>query len=224
MRKLALIVVLILVAVPIAFARPHHWMIAQAKLADLVPASAPATTATAGLQATPWAHSLIAAAEAQIGVTTIYDGTYRKLAYPGGDVERVRGVCTDVLVRALRDAHGLDLQKAVHEDMKRAFSSYPANWGLTRPDSNIDHRRVPNLRRFFARRGAELAPESDFLPGDIVTWMLGPGLPHIGIVSERLSADGSRPLIVHNVGAGTRLDDFLHSYPITGHYRIEGRL
>ena len=131
------------------------------------------------------------------------------------------------MIRALRDAHGLDLQRAVHEDMKRAFRDYPANWGLTRPDRNIDHRRVPNLRRFFARKGAALpAPNEDtaFLPGDLVTWTLGPGLPHIGIVSNRLVPGTDRPLIIHNVGAGARIEDFLMRYPMTGHYRIEGKL
>lgn len=210
----------------VGLTRPHPVLIAQAKLTDTVPTQAPATPAqtrpTSG-----WARALIYAAQAQIGVTTIYDGSYQSLPYPGGDVARERGVCTDVVIRALRDAHSYDLQQHVHRDMKRAFSKYPAIWGLSRPDRNIDHRRVPNLRRFFARLGAELpapTPDTEFQPGDLVTWTLGPGLPHIGIVSDRFAPGTERPLILHNVGAGARLDDFLLSYPMTGHYRIEGRL
>ena len=178
-------------------------------------------------QASEWSTRLISAAQQQIGVTTIYDGAYQSLAYPGGDIARDRGVCTDVVIRALRDAHGIDLQQVVHRDMKRAFGQYPKIWGLKRPDRNIDHRRVPNLRRFFARHGAELpppTPDSRFLPGDLVTWTLGPGLPHIGIVSDRLVPGTTRPLIIHNVGAGARIEDFLLRYPMTGHYRVEGKL
>ncbi|MDQ2089566.1 DUF1287 domain-containing protein [Marimonas arenosa] len=221
-----LMVLLALTLAAIGFARPHNLSIAQAKLTDAVPLPA-TTTSPMSLFSSDWARALIAAAETQIGVTTIYDGSYQSLAYPGGDVPRTRGVCTDVIIRALRDAHGIDLQKTVHEDMTRAFSAYPANWGLTRPDRNIDHRRVPNLRRFFARHGAELpspTPETEFHPGDLVTWTLGPGLPHIGIVSDRLVPGTDRPLILHNVGAGARLEDFLHAYPMTGHYRLENRL
>ena len=226
MQETALALVLIFAAEPLAFAKPHHWLVLHAKLSDLVPASAPAQPGPS-LPASAWAQALIAAAEVQIGVTTIYDGSYQRLAYPGGDIDRARGVCTDVIIRALRDAHGFDLQQAVHEDMKRAFSAYPKNWGLSRPDRNIDHRRVPNLRRFLARRGAQQpapTPDSDFRPGDLVTWMLGPGLPHIGIVSDRLVPGTARPLILHNVGAGARLEDFLLAYPMTGHYRLENRL
>lgn len=173
--------------------------------------------------ADPWSSALIAAARDQIGVTVIYDGAYQSIPYPGGDIDRRRGVCTDVLIRALRDAHGFDLQKVVHEDMSRAFSAYPAIWGLTRPDDNIDHRRVPNLRRYFERQGAALpapGPDTTFLPGDIVTFTLGPGTPHIGIVSDRMAQGGTRPLILHNVGAGTQEEDFLTRYPMTGHYRL----
>jgi uncharacterized protein YijF (DUF1287 family) len=168
------------------------------------------------------ADRLVAAARKQVGVTLTYDAAYSRLDYPGGDVPRERGVCTDVLVRAYRDGLGIDLQVLVHEDMRRAFSAYPPLWGLKKTDRNIDHRRVPNLQAFFKRAGAALAVSengADYLPGDIVSQMLPGNLPHIGIVADERSSDGSRPLVVHNIGAGARLEDVLFSYEITGHYR-----
>jgi len=159
--------------------------------------------------------ALLRAARQQIGVTTGYDGRYRALAYPGGDFDRASGVCTDVIIRALRDAHGFDLQKAVHIDMSTEFEAYPPRWGLTRPDRNIDHRRVPNLETFFARAGAEIAL-SDRAAGDIVSMRLANGLPHIAILAAAGSdgtgagetgpnvtgAGGDR--VIHNIGAGAR--------------------
>lgn len=168
------------------------------------------------------ADRLVAAARKQVGVTLTYDAAYSRLNYPGGDVPRERGVCTDVLIRAYRDGLGIDLQVLVHEDMRRAFSAYPALWGLKKTDRNIDHRRVPNLQAFFKRAGAALAPSengADYLPGDIVSQMLPGNLPHIAIVANERSSDGSRPLVVHNIGAGARLEDVVFAYPITGHYR-----
>jgi uncharacterized protein YijF (DUF1287 family) len=150
-----------------------------------------------------------------------YDGRYLKIAYPGGDVPDNIGVCTDVVIRSYRKI-GIDLQKKVHEDMQAHFSVYPNNWGLKRPDTNIDHRRVPNLQVFFRRHGKELPvtkDAQDYKAGELVTWMLPGNLPHIGIVTDRRSADGKRPLIVHNVGRGTELEDMLFRYPITGHYK-----
>ncbi len=147
-----------------------------------------------------------------------YDGSYRRIPYPGGDVPDGVGVCTDVVIRSYRAA-GIDLQREVHEDMTTVFSQYPALWGLRRPDPNIDHRRVPNLRAFFRRRGAELPVTAEYLPGDVVTWKLASGRPHIGLVIDRRVADGTRPLIVHNVGAGPQVDDALLRYRLTGHYR-----
>jgi uncharacterized protein len=165
---------------------------------------------------------LTEAARDQIGVTVTYDPAYSALAFPGGDLPRERGVCTDVVIRALRDGWGIDLQLAVNRDMKAAFSAYPALWGLTTTDRNIDHRRVPNLQTLFTRIGADL-PLTDgpapYLPGDIVTWTLPGNLSHIGIVSDRRTADGT-PLILHNIGAGAQEEDILFSYPMTGHYRI----
>jgi len=165
---------------------------------------------------------LIEAARSQIGVTKYYDGAYVRLAYPNGDVAIERGVCTDVVVRAYRQAFRYDLQKNVHEDMKQSFSSYPKNWGLTQPDANIDHRRVPNLQTFFTRKGA-LINERDaqnFKPGDLVTQMIGGRLPHIGIISNKRNAKGTRYLVIHNIGGGTQEEDILTAYPITGHYRF----
>ncbi|MEH8018245.1 DUF1287 domain-containing protein [Rheinheimera muenzenbergensis] len=153
-----------------------------------------------------------------------YDGRYLRIAYPNGDVPADIGVCTDVVIRSYR-ALGIDLQQLVHEDMRADFELYPSKriWGLTRPDSNIDHRRVPNLQTFFSRHGTRLAISrqgSAYQPGDLVTWMLPGNLPHIGIVVNKRSDDGQRPLIVHNIGAGPVLADMLFDYNITGHYRF----
>jgi uncharacterized protein len=164
---------------------------------------------------------LIASARAQIGVTTLYDGAYVQLSYPGGDVSKDRGVCTDVVIRAMRGV-GIDLQREIHEDMKRAFSAYPRLWNLRAPDRNIDHRRVPNLARLFERRGKKLQLSKDpnaFRPGDFVTCTVPPHLPHIMIVSDRKTADGSRPLVIHNIGRGAQEEDRLFEFELTGHYR-----
>jgi uncharacterized protein YijF (DUF1287 family) len=169
---------------------------------------------------------LVAAARAQIGVVRVYDPTYFGLSYPGGDVPADRGVCTDVVVRALR-TQGLDLQQAIHEDMRAHFDVYPRQWGLSRPDRNIDHRRVPNQMRWFTRQGWEQdigQSADDFSPGDIVAWKLtDSGLLHIGIVSDRRSHDGT-PLILHNINAGTQENDLLFHHAIIGHYRAPGTL
>lgn len=163
---------------------------------------------------------LVEAARRQVGVTTRYDGGYTRIAYPGGDVPMDRGVCTDVIVRAYRRL-GIDLQRLVHEDMQRAWPAYPKLWRLTAPDANIDHRRVPNLGKFFARHGETLdaaARADPYKPGDLVTWRLPLGHPHIGIVSDRRSARGL-PLVIHNIGAGAQEEDILFAFTITGHYR-----
>jgi uncharacterized protein len=176
--------------------------------------------AQTAVPADPAAANLIAAARAQIGVTMTYDPAYTALAFPNGDVPRGKGVCTDVIIRAYRDALGLDLQALVNADMRAAFGQYPTIWGLSRPDKNIDHRRVPNLRKFFTRAEAELPVPRDFAdwqPGDVVTSMVGGRLPHIGIVSDRRAGD--RPLIIHNIGRGTQEEDILPHHPINGRYR-----
>lgn len=160
-------------------------------------------------------------ARRQIGVTVEYDSAYVGLAYPGGDVPEERGVCTDVVIRALR-LLDFDLQKEVHEDMKRNFAAYPKYWGLKRPDKNIDHRRVPNLQTFFKRRGWGLPVSrnaADYKPGDLVTCLVGDSLPHIMIVSDRRNEAGI-PLVIHNIGVGTEEEDCLFTFPLTGHYRV----
>jgi uncharacterized protein len=170
-----------------------------------------------------WAIKLIAAAESQIGITLIYDPAYVGLKFPGGDVPKERGVCTDVIVRAYRDAFDYDLQRQVNKDMKAYFNAYPKIWGLKRTDRNIDHRRVPNLQTFFKRQGASLPVSDrpgDYLPGDIVSQMLPGNLPHMAIVTHRLSPGGKRPMLVHNIGAGARLEDRLFEFEITGRYRF----
>ena len=166
------------------------------------------------------AQQFVAAAVAQTQTAVIYDGSYRRIPYPGGDVPETIGVCSDVVIRAYRKL-GVDLQVRVHEDMKQAFGSYPQLWGLSGPDHNIDHRRVPNLQTFLRRAGAELPVSSEaasYGTGDLVTWMLPGNLPHIGIVTDQKSARGV-PLIVHNIGRGPEIEDVLFAYPITGHYR-----
>lgn len=171
---------------------------------------------------TPFAQQTVVAASSQIGVTTGYDPAYVSLSYPKGDLPRRTGVCTDVVIRALRDAHGIDLQERVHRDMKANFAAYPQNWGLSRPDPNIDHRRVPNLRRYFERQGASLPVSRDpntYIAGDIVSWMLPGNLTHIGIVSDTRTADGT-PLIIHNIGQGAREENILFAFEVTGHYRL----
>ncbi|MFO1489735.1 MAG: DUF1287 domain-containing protein [Kiritimatiellia bacterium] len=171
----------------------------------------------------PAAPDLVASARAQVGVTVGYDPAYRKLDYPDGDVPETTGVCCDVVVRALRKSHQLDLQQLVHEDMKANFSLYPANWGLKKTDRNIDHRRVPNLQTFFKRRGWSLAvtdQPGDYASGDIVTCLLPGNLPHIMIVSDRKNADG-RPLVIHNIGRGAQEEDRLFDFKLTGHYRVK---
>ena len=169
----------------------------------------------------PSIRAVVDAARGQVNVTTIYDPAYVQLAYPGGDVPRDRGVCTDVVIRAFRAA-GVDLQQAVHEDMRRAFKAYPRRWGLSRPDTNIDHRRVPNLMVYFERQGKSVEIGSDsaeYLAGDLVTWDLGGGVPHIGVVTADVDPASNRRLIVHNIGQGAKLEDVLFSWKITGHYR-----
>jgi hypothetical protein len=164
---------------------------------------------------------LVADAQAQVGVTTGYDPAYRALAYPGGDVPPETGVCTDVVVRAFR-RQGVDLQKAVHEDMRANFQVYPKRWGLSAPDPNIDHRRVPNLQTWFRRQGWAVAVTpnpADFRPGDLVSWDLGRGIPHIGIVSDRRTPGGV-PLVIHNIGEGAKEEDILFAYTVTGHFRV----
>lgn len=166
---------------------------------------------------------LIEAASWQIGKTLEYDPAYVALEYPMGDIPLEKGVCTDVVIRAMRRAWGMDLQQLLHEDMKVNFSKYPQYWGLKRPDKNIDHRRVPNMRAYFKRQGWSLTVSEeaeDYQPGDIVTCTVAGRLPHIMVVTNTVNADGV-PLVIHNIGAGTQLEDCLFTYPLTGHYRVK---
>lgn len=167
-------------------------------------------------------QTIIKAAKAQIGKTIYYDPSYQQISYPGGDVPLEGGVCTDVIIRAFRSVD-VDFQKLVHQDMAQSFGSYPKNWGLKSTDSNIDHRRVPNLQTFFKRKGKSLSVtqnSSDYLPGDIVTWKLDSGLDHIGLVSDLKTSDQKRYLIIHNIGWGAQEEDILFEFTITGHYRF----
>jgi len=163
------------------------------------------------------------AATALINPGILFDPGYHRIPYPRGDVAANTGVCADVVVRAYRGI-GIDLQELVHKDMARHFSAYPHVWGLKHPDSNVDHRRVLNLAAFFRRHGTVLkvTPDArDYRAGDLVVWNLDPrgSTPHIGIVMAGRSADGRRPLILHNMGSGQIIQDKLFAYKITGHYR-----
>ena len=169
----------------------------------------------------PRIAKLVAAAVAQHGETVYYDPSYVKLSYPGGDVPKDRGVCSDVVIRALRGV-GIDLQVALHEDMRAHWSAYPKLWNLRRPDANIDHRRVANLMTFFARGGDALRVSSTvdaYRPGDLVAWRLESGRLHIGVVTDQL-APSRNPLMAHNIGAGVQLEDVLFGWKVIGHYRV----
>ena len=178
---------------------------------------------TFGERSLPFAARLSKAARQQIGVTRSYDAAYVRLSYPMGDIDRSTGVCTDVVIRAYRDAFDVDLQKLVHEDMKAAFADYPEIWGLSRADPNIDHRRVPNLERYFERHGASLSLPSTldgWKPGDLHTMRLGGRLPHIGVVSDRLTSAG-HPYVIHNIGGGTQEEDILGMFDEERRFRFE---
>ncbi|OTG64317.1 DUF1287 domain-containing protein [Acinetobacter silvestris] len=163
-------------------------------------------------------RQLVDDARSQIGQTLYYDPAYTALNYPLGDVPILKGVCTDVIVRALRH-QGIDLQQRIHEDMRNNFKQYPQKWSLKSTDKNIDHRRVPNIMTYFKRQGYTVQ-ENQYLPGDIVTWDLGNGLVHIGIISNKVTLLSKTALVIHNIGYGTRENDILHEYKIIGHYRL----
>ncbi len=168
--------------------------------------------------------ALAAAAVERTHHSVRYVSAYVKIPYPGGDVPADTGVCTDEVIRSYR-AVGVDLQKEVHEDMVKRFSAYPRGWASRGPDTNIDHRRVPNLRVFFSRNGETLpitAKARDYSPGDLVTWDLGGNVPHIGIVVDQKSSVTGRNMVVHNIGSGPKMEDVLFNWKITGHYRYLG--
>lgn len=173
--------------------------------------------------ASPTAIDLVKAAHERTTLQVRYDGSYHRIPYPNGDVPANIGVCTDVVIRSYRPL-GIDLQELLHLDMQNNFDAYPSKriWNLDKPDSNIDHRRVPNLAAFFSRFGEILKVSNnnaDYKAGDIVTWTLPGNLPHIGIVSDRINADTGRAMIIHNIGAGPKLQDMIFDYKISGHYR-----
>ena len=183
------------------------------------PAAPQTATATAPALAQT-SPPLVIAARKQIGVTVRYDPAYTRIPYPDGDVPASRGVCTDVVIRAFR-TQGIDLQQRVHEDMRADFAAYPQTWGLRGPDSNIDHRRVPNLETFWTRQAARLplpARIGDWQPGDVFTMLIDNRLPHTGIVSDRLAWNGN-PLVIHNIGRGTAEEGLLTAYRLTGRFR-----
>jgi uncharacterized protein len=194
----------------VAHTRPLRPPVQQTEIHALAPNSSPALKA------------IIDGGVEQVGQTTGYDPSYQKINYPNGDVPIETGVCSDVIVRAFRKG-GIDLQKEVHDDMQSNFSAYPTRWGLKSPDANIDHRRVPNLQTFFTLKGKSLSTNNDsenYLPGDVVTWDLGlGGTEHVGMVTNVWYKPSQHYLIVHNIGAGTRLEDVLFAWKITGHYR-----
>ncbi|MET0103337.1 MAG: DUF1287 domain-containing protein [Sedimenticola sp.] len=180
-------------------------------------------TASFAVSASTFGQMLVDAAIERTRHSVRYDGSYMRIGYPGGDVPNDMGVCTDVVIRAYR-ATGIDLQRRVHEDMTENFDDYPSRriWGLNGADSNIDHRRVPNLQSFFTRKGQVLPTtrdSTDYVAGDIVTWMLPGNLPHIGIVTDKADSNTGVPLVVHNIGSGPKLENMLFDYRITGHYR-----
>jgi len=169
---------------------------------------------------------LVAAAGERTHHAVRYEPAYVRIPYPGGDVPADTGVCTDEVIRSYR-AVGIDLQKEVHEDMEQNFSAYPRKWRWlsSHTDTNIDHRRVPNLMVFFSRKGETMGitqRAEDYWPGELVTWDLGGGVPHIGIVVDKKSGDSGRFMIVHNIGQGPRMEDVLFRWKITGHYRYFG--
>jgi len=204
------------------------WLIVRAAVVFVFVAAPewPAQTLNAqGNAQQEFLKKLVAAAEERTHHIVRYDPAYVRILYPGGDVPPDTGVCTDEVIRSYR-ALGVDLQKEVHEDMEKDFSAYPRQrrWFLSHPDTNIDHRRVPNLMVFFSRKGETLAitqRAEDYTPGDIVTWDLGGGVPHIGLVVSEKSG-GGRHLIVHNIGQGPKMEDVLFQWKITGHYRYFG--
>ena len=182
-------------------------------------------TTALGQEGAPPSHAkdLVEAAIERTQHQVTYDGGYRVISYPMGDVPEEIGVCTDVVIRAYHTL-GVDLQQLVHEDMQSHFLKYPNHWGLHKPDSNIDHRRVPNLQTFLTRHGTVLPITSeglDYEAGDLVTWTVANHLPHIGIVTDQLVPGSNRPMIVHNIGESPKLEDRLFEFPITGHYRYE---
>lgn len=186
----------------------------------------PAVLAQPDPRKAEFTRHLVSAAVERSHVHVRYVADYVRIPYPGGDVPADTGTCTDEIIRTYRRV-GVDLQKDVHEDMVAHFDQYPSKFRWTRrqPDSNIDHRRVPNLIVFFHRKGESLPitnSSADYLPGDLVTWDLGHGQTHIGIVVDRKRLLANRYMILHNIGRGPQIEDVLFDWKITGHFRYYG--
>ncbi len=210
--------------------RKRGWLVCRMAIPAVLLLAAHASTAQvkpASLAARQeFLKKLVAAAVERSHHAVRYDPAYMRIPYPGGDVPADTGVCTDEIIRAYR-AVGTDLQKEVHEDMEQNFSAYPRKWRWLsgRPDTNIDHRRVPNLMVFFSRKGETLAITAraeDYEPGDLVTWDLGGNVPHIGIMVDQKSPASGRYMVLHNIGRGPKIEDVLFSWKITGHYQYFG--
>ena len=219
LTAILVIVVIRLISVAACGARDRD-AVASSKAAGQ--AAAVETLTRRPVSDTPQIKRIVDSAIEQTRLTFEYDPSYAKLDYPNGDVPIQRGVCADVIVRAFRNA-GIDLQKEVHQDMTRNFSSYPAKWGARKPDSNIDHRRVPNLMTLFERKSRSLPitrKSADYSPGDVVAWELDNKLLHIGLVTDAVAGETQNYLVVHNIGAGARIEDVLMAWKIIGHYRM----
>jgi uncharacterized protein YijF (DUF1287 family) len=210
-----------------ATSRPAAALLPHAIISAVMPVVLfAATQSTTDVDRAAFTRKLVSAAIERTTHHVRYDPAYVRIPYPNGDVPADTGVCTDEIIRIYR-AVGVDLQKEVHEDIQANFWSYPnhVRWMLSHTDTNIDHRRVPNLMVFFSRKGEKLASTTnaaDYAPGDLVTWDLGGNVPHIGMVVDRKAAASSRYMIVHNIGAGPKLEDVLFSWKIVGHYRYFG--
>ena len=207
-----------------AFRKTHRWALVPALLIAALLAAQPHPQSGAADFRREFLRKFVAAAVERTHHAVRYDAAYVRLAYPGGDVPEGTGVCTDEVIRAYR-AVGVDLQKDVHEDMLANFQVYPTKWHRTTPDPNIDHRRVPNLMVFFGRKGEALPitdRPADYAPGDLVTWDLGHGQTHIGMVVDQKAFFSRRYMIVHNIGQGPRMEDVLFDWKVTGHYRYFG--
>lgn len=171
----------------------------------------------------PFPQKLVSSAHRQIGRTIYYDPAYRSINYPGGDVPLERGVCSDVIIRAMRD-QGIDLQQKIHHHMLANWKDYPKNWGLSKPDRNIDHRRVPNIATYFKMKGCLLVPGKSYQPGDVVVWDLGKGILHIGLISDSKVLNENRHKIIHNIGCGVKEEDVLTAFKVIHHFRINKEL
>lgn len=213
------VIVLIAVAMAFWFGKP---LLPFLKAAQVGPTSEQAEIAISALeQSKDLGSKLAAAALFHSGEQVTYDSSYYKIGYPNGDVPPNKGVAADVIIRMYRKL-GIDLQVLVHEDMEEHFRLYPQLWNATGTDTNIDHRRVANLQRFFERDGQTITASrdaSDYHPGDIVVWSLANAEKHIGIVVPGPGERANEPWIVDNMGTGVKWENILFDYNIERHFR-----